>query len=415
MITAADARNANSPPAALPRGWHWARLGEVCAYPVTSTDPIRDAPEAMFRYIDISSVDNRLKRIISPTSLLGKAAPSRARQRVNEGDVLVATTRPNLNAVAVIPPELDGEVASTGFCVLRANGKTLPGWLFAYVRSPDFVSTVSALVNGAMYPAVTDRQILASSIPLPPLAEQRRIAAILDEQMASIERARTAAEQQLEAARALPSAYLRAVFESDEAQAWPVRRLGDVAEVQLGKMLSPQSKTGLRPRPYLRNANVQWNRFDLTDVAEMDFDDDEQAKFELRSGDLLVCEGGEPGRAAIWSGQIEPCFYQKALHRLRPKRETVDPRMILYRLQLGAYSGEFTASHGQTTIAHLPAVRLKELRMALPSLDNQRRIAALLDEQMAGVERMVGAAREYLAAIEGLQPVLLRRAFRGEL
>ena len=94
---------------------------------------------------------------------------------------------------------------------------------------------------------------------------------------------------------------------------WRTARLGDVCEIQLGKMLSPKSKSGLEPFPYLRNLNVQWGRFDLSDIAEMDFDLRERSKFALRKGDLLVCEGGEPGRASVWDGEIEPCYYQKAL------------------------------------------------------------------------------------------------------
>jgi type I restriction enzyme, S subunit len=94
---------------------------------------------------------------------------------------------------------------------------------------------------------------------------------------------------------------------------WQLVRLGDVCEIQLGKMLSPASKTGLRSRPYLRNANVQWGRVDVNDLAEMDFTEAEERKFRLQKGDLLVCEGGEPGRAAVWEVPISPCYYQHYL------------------------------------------------------------------------------------------------------
>ncbi len=95
---------------------------------------------------------------------------------------------------------------------------------------------------------------------------------------------------------------------------WIPRRLGDVFEIQLGKMLSPTAKTGVGNAPYLRNANVQWGRFDLTHIATMDFDPRERAKFELRPRDLLVCEGGEPGRCAV--GGVADCSKR---YRLRPK------------------------------------------------------------------------------------------------
>ncbi len=196
---------------------------------------------------------------------------------------------------------------------------------------------------------------------------------------------------------------------------WRVVRLSDVCEIQLGKMLSPAAKTGLRPRPYLRNVNVQWGRFDLTAIAEMDFDPDEEEKFSLRPGDLLVCEGGEPGRAAVWQGEISPCFYQKALHRLRPVRGAVDPAFVMYRLWLGATSEEFGGSHAKTTIAHLPAVRLAQLSLAVPTLEAQHRIVGVLNEAFASVERARVATEEQLKAADRLQAALLRRAFSAQV
>ena len=96
---------------------------------------------------------------------------------------------------------------------------------------------------------------------------------------------------------------------------WQLQRLGDVFETQLGKMLSQKAHGGDAPRPYLRNKNVQWGSIDTSDMLQMDFSEREKAKFLLRSGDLLVCEGGAPGRSAIWNGTINECYYQKALSK----------------------------------------------------------------------------------------------------
>lgn len=194
---------------------------------------------------------------------------------------------------------------------------------------------------------------------------------------------------------------------------WRLVRLGDACEIQLGKMLSPAAKTGLRPRPYLRNVNVQWGRFDLSEVAEMDFDLDEEEKFSLRHGDLLVCEGGEPGRAAVWQAEISPCFYQKALHRLRPVREAVDPMFVMYRLWLGATSQEFGGSHAKTTIAHLPAVRLTQLLIAAPELKVQKRIVAVLNEALVAAQRARDAAEARLDAARTLYASKVREVFTG--
>lgn len=179
---------------------------------------------------------------------------------------------------------------------------------------------------------------------------------------------------------------------------WPVFELGEVCEVQLGKMLSPKSKTGIRPIPYLRNENVQWNRFDLDDVSWMDFSEAEEVKFLLKPGDLLVCEGGEPGRAAVWQGQIERCCYQKALHRIRPRDGQIDPVFLMYRLWLSVLGGEFSNSQTQTTIAHLPREKLILVRLPLPPLAEQRRIAAELTAALSVVEKARRAEQERLAA-----------------
>jgi type I restriction enzyme S subunit len=180
-------------------------------------------------------------------------------------------------------------------------------------------------------------------------------------------------------------------------------------------MLSPRSKTGSNPAPYLRNANVLWNRFDLRDIAEMDFDEREKCKFELRPGDLLVCEGGEPGRSAVWEGQIKPCYYQKALHRLRPKSDKVDSRFLMFRLWLGGLSGEFSNSHSKTTIAHLPAVRLARLPIGLPSIQTQREIVRQLDREFSLVERARAAAEARLEAVDQLRDSILAQAFHADL
>jgi type I restriction enzyme, S subunit len=171
-----------------------------------------------------------------------------------------------------------------------------------------------------------------------------------------------------------------------------VALLRDVADIQLGKMLSPAAKHGVRPLPYLRNANVQWDHFDLADVAEMDFTEAEEAKFRLRVGDVLVVEGGEPGRAAVWDASIERICYQKAVHRIRPRDGRLDPEFLVFRLWAGGLRGEFTSGETKTTIAHLPLVRLERVAVPLPPLTEQRRVAARLREQLHEVDGLAASA-----------------------
>jgi type I restriction enzyme S subunit len=156
-------------------------LGSLVS-PIKTWNPIREAPETTINYIDLSSIDNRLKRITSSQQIAAIEAPSRARQLVQADDILVSTVRPNLNGVARVPDTLDGATASTGYCVLRANpAKLSSDYLFHWVRYSGFVSDMVRKATGASYPAISDRIIQESGIPLPTLHEQRRVAAILDQ------------------------------------------------------------------------------------------------------------------------------------------------------------------------------------------------------------------------------------------
>jgi type I restriction enzyme S subunit len=148
---------------------------------VTTRNP-GTKPNETFTYVDLSAVDQAQKAITGARVLVGSEAPSRARQVICADDVLVSTVRPNLNGVALVPEDYDGAIASTGFCVLRPNRKHLdPVFLFHWVQSPAFVAEMVRKATGASYPAVSDRIVQQSLIPLPPLCEQRRIAAILDQ------------------------------------------------------------------------------------------------------------------------------------------------------------------------------------------------------------------------------------------
>lgn len=283
-------------------------------------------------------------------------------------------------------------------------------WLQAQWRLRVFERICDRWIGQA---AVQRDKLLDLAIPCPSLAEQRRVTARLTEQLAAVEGARAAAQEMVTAAATLRAGQVRSALATGESGEWPRRRLGEICHIQLGKMLSPKSKTGSEPRKYLRNANVQWDRFQLVDVAEMDFTEGETEKFELQRGDLLVCEGGEPGRSAVWQAEIEPCFYQKALHRLRPRVEGVNPRFLLYRMWLGAASGEFSGSHAKTTIAHLPAVRLAELEIGLPSIETQSAMVRALDEGAEVCRRLESQALSELAAISALPAALMREAFNS--
>lgn len=401
--------------ARTPAGWRKVPLGELCEKRIRTREP-RDTPDKPFTYVDISSVDNAAKRIIAAKKVRGGEASSRARQVIRAGDVLVSTTRPNLNAVALVPRELDDQIASTGFCVLRPL-PTLDGeFLFAFVQAREFVRKLSDLVKGALYPAVTDAQVRAQMIPLPPQDEQRRIAEQLRERLAAVSQVRVAFEQQLVAARALPASHLRGIFRSAPSDKWVRRRLGDIAAitggVTLGRDLGGRST---RPVPYLRVANVKDGWLDLTQIKQTEATENEVTALRLQKGDLLLTEGGDPdklGRGTYWSEEIAECIHQNHIFRVRLPSANFDPRFVAWQLG-SAYGKEYFLRHAKQTtgIATINRRVLDAFPLMAPPLETQQAIAAQLESEFSASAELNRVLTHKLAEVEKLPAALLRAAF----
>ncbi len=141
---------------------------------------------------------------------------------------------------------------------------------------------------------------------------------------------------------------------------WQVCLFAEITSSRLGKMLDAKQQTGRNSYPYLANFNVQWFRFNLENLNKMDFDEKDRAEFELREGDLLVCEGGEIGRCAVWHNELQPCFFQKALHRVRCNHQIILPDYLAWWFRYNCDYGGFSALAGaKATIAHLPGAKIK--------------------------------------------------------
>ncbi|CDG86797.1 restriction endonuclease subunit S [Xenorhabdus bovienii] len=211
--------------------WPLVCIGD-CVEKVASWNPLKSESQTPFFYIDLSSVDKDKKAVDrnGVSKVLPNDAPSRARQIVKSGDVLVATVRPNLNGVALVPEEYEGATASTGYCVLRSEGNRLDSkYLYYWVQTRVFVTDMMEKATGANYPAVSDKIIKESKIPLPPLTEQKRIAAILDKA--------DAIRRKCQQAIQLADEFLRAVFLDmfgdpvTNPKGWDKGHFGDVINV----------------------------------------------------------------------------------------------------------------------------------------------------------------------------------------
>lgn len=390
-------------------------IAAVCL-PTSQRNPC-ELPNELFRYVDISVVDRETKSILEPVVLRGAEAPSRARKEIRGGDVLVSTVRPNLNSVCLVPDNLDGQIASTGFCVLRGDpSKVKDRFLFYYTITPDFIQYLTERTSGASYPAVSDSIVKSAMLPLPPLPEQERIVRLLGA-AEELRRLRVAADRRT-------ADFIPALFNdmfgdpSSNSGDWPIVRIEDVLDsIDFG--ISEPLSSGCEYQPgriaVLRIANIKGDgHIDYSDLRYLKVSDHKRAQLLLRAGDLLFNWRNSPnwiGKTAIFDSET-PCIFASFLYRLRVRDEAIDRQFLWFYLNRLRLQGFFLAKCRQAVSqANLGRDELAAVKIILPSLPLQRQFAARVAEIRA-LETQQAASRRRL---DDLFQSMLHRAFRGEL
>ena len=354
--------------------------------------------------------------------------------------------------------------------VVQSYGCIPLGYLKAYVNH----FNLEGYVTGTTRPKLTQAALNSIPIPLPPLAEQRRIVAAietqftrLDASVAALRRARanlkryrasvlkdacegrlvpTEAElassegREYEPATVLLERILaerRARWESQEKrrskykepsapdastlpelpEGWVWASLESLSEVRLGRQRSPKRAIGPNMHPYLRAANVTWEGLDLSDVKEMDFNPSELETYRLEPGDILLGEASgspdEVGKPAVWDGPIGDCCFQNTLIRVRADSQLV--AYLFYHLLSDARSGALGRAARGVGIHHLGAERMASWAVALPPLAEQRRIVAEVDRRLSVIQQAEATVEASLARAERLRQSILKQAFSGRL
>ena len=267
---------------------------------------------------------------------------------------------------------------------------------------------------------ITRGQLAALKILLPPLPEQKRIAARLREQLAEVKKARHALQSQLDAAEKIHAAALRECFSDASRQAWPVKRLGDAADITAGVTLGRKLPSeGVRKVPYLRVANVKDGRLDLSHVTSTDAKASEIEALRLRFGDLLLTEGGDPdklGRGTFWRDELPECIHQNHVFRLRFDLSAFNPAFLAFQFGSDYGKAYFLAHAKQTTgIATINRKVLDAFPLLSPSFAEQQAIAAKLTEGLTATQSLVSKRKARLEAVEKLPAALLREVFAGQV
>ncbi len=343
--------------------------------PVKTWSPAKESPHATFVYVDLSSIDRETKEIVAPQQVTGANAPSRAKQLLKAGDVLVSTVRPNLNAVGVVPDGLDGATGSTGFCVLRADPQRLDNrYLYHWVRSPAFIASMVRRATGASYPAVSDRVVKQSKISLPPLPEQRRIAAILDKADA-IRRKR---QQTL----ALADQFLRSAFLDmfgdpvTNPKGWPVKKLGDLLVFLTSGSRGWAKYYSREGAAFLRIQNIGRNRLLLDNLAHVFTPDTTEAiRTRVQPGDVVLSITADLGRAAVIPTSLGPAHVNQHLGLLRT--ENINPIYLAEFLVSDSALLQFRLLDTGQTRSGLNFADLKRLKVPCPPQELQKKFAVL--------------------------------------
>ena len=270
-------------------------------------------------------------------------------------------------------------------------------------------SKISELNNkgsGSTFKAISKSILEETEIPLPELEEQRKIAKILT----GIENISFARQQQLAKLDELVKARFVEMFGDviHNDKKWKEYRFSDITSSRLGKMLDAKQQTGKHSFPYLANANVQWFRFETDNLNRMDFNEAEQVEFSLKDGDLLVCEGGEIGRCAVWHNQVQSCYFQKALHRVRCNQEIILPDYLAWWFKFNCENNGFAAIEGaKATIAHLPGAKLKQLLVVVPPIERQYRFVDFIEQ----TDVVKVTVQKSLEQMETLKKALMQQYF----
>jgi len=334
------------------------------------------------------------------------------------GDV-VLTYEATLHRYAVIPEGFHGCLGRR-VALVRPNPSNADSkFLLYYFLSREWRSVVERyIITGATVDRIPLEKLPNFPVIIPKLPIQKKITSVLSAYDDLIENNQRRMALLENAARLLYEGwFVRLRFPGHEhtrriqglPEKWTQKPLEEVAEFRLGKMLDQEKNRG-EPMPYLANLNVRWGSFELRDLREMRFEHDELATFGLKFGDIVMCEGGEPGRCAIWKEQIPRMMIQKAIHRIRC-RDGMNPEFLYQNLRNQEQTGKLATLFTGATIKHLPREKLAKVTVVVPPaqlLDLFLSYTRPIENQL----RLLEAANKHSAEA---RDILLPRLMSGEI
>jgi len=342
--------------------------------------------------------------------------------KVNDDDIVFIWDGSNAGDVFT---GLAGILASTMVKIVPENSVNKR---FLYYFFKTKFTLFNTKTTGSTIPHVNKNLFNNLLIPLPPLSEQRKIAAVLS----AVQEAKEKTEAVISATKGLKKTMMSYLFtygpvplsEAENVplketeigmmpEEWEVVKLGEVFNVQQGKQLSGKEvRDGKIKKPFLRTSNLSWGYINISNVDEMYFTPEEFEKLKLKKGDILVCEGGDIGRTALYRGELKECAYQNHLHRLRPKKDNIDVEFFVFWMDHAVNQRQlYTYTANRTTIPNLSSSRLKNFIFLLPPLPTQQKIASIL----SAIDQKIEAEGSKKKALEDLFKTLLHNLMTAKI
>jgi type I restriction enzyme S subunit len=402
----------------LPEEWGVVGLGDVTEK-TKQKDP-RKTPEWRFKYVDVSSISRDALKIAECKLCQGNDAPSRAKKLVKKNDVIFATVRPTLKRLTLIDEKFDGEICSTAFCVLRARENTLsPSYMFYAIQIDVFINELGKIQRGASYPAVTDSDIKNQKIPLPPLPEQHRIAAVLS----AVQDAKEKTGAVIVAAKSLKKSLLRHLFTYGPVPAGAVGGV-PLAETEIG--LVPEG-WGILPisqvSEVIMGQSPPGGSYNTNDVgvplingpAEFGESFPRSTKWTVSPtktcvrGDILFCvRGNTTGRMNV--ADTEYCI-GRGVAAIRGIDGLSETSYLFYFLKKEAGTILKIAIAGGSTFPNITKSQLRNFSTPTPPLPTQQKIAHILST----VDKKIEAEENKKKALERLFKTLLNNLMTAKI
>lgn len=383
----------------MKQGWEYKKLGEVC-YPknkIQRATKCFDTSDKIF-YIDISSIDNTIQKMTDVISVTFGDAPSRAQQKVEYGDIIVSTVRPNLKNIAIIDRYESNLVASSGFCVLRNTEHVERNYLYHYITNDLFTQHLMKLTTGANYPAVRDQDVRDSIIPIPPKSIQLAIVSELDK----INELIRLKKEQLKDYDNLAQSIFYEMFGDpvENEKGWEVKKMKDVCTHIVDCPHSTPKKADTTTNyPCIRTSELKGGTISWSTMQYLEKDEYEKriARLKPETGDIIFGREGTIGDAVILPSGYNFSLGQRTM-LIRTDNEMIINTFMHRTLMSEWIKHQIEYVNVSSTVAHVNIKDFKLFDVPLPPLPLQHLFAQRIEQ----IERQKSAAQKSITDLETL-------------